>query len=61
METVEASSESCTMEHEGVAYDALLIAIPILAWTRFSIASGTIPEETRMTICAHLHGHLLAT
>jgi hypothetical protein len=60
MEAVEASSESCTVEHEDVVYDALLIAIPILAWTRFSIASGTIPEETRVTICAHLHGHLLA-
>jgi hypothetical protein len=60
MEAVEAGSESCAVEHDGVVYDALLIAIPILAWTRFSIASGSVPEETRIAICAHLHGHLLA-
>lgn len=60
MEAVEAGSESCTIEHEGVHYDALLIAAPILAWTRFSIASGTIAEDMRTTLSAHLHGHLLA-
>jgi hypothetical protein len=60
MEAVEAGSESCTVEHEGVAYDALLVAAPILAWTRFSIASGPISSEMRTTLMAHLHGHLLA-
>jgi hypothetical protein len=60
MEAVEAGSESCAIEHEGVHYHALLIAIPILAWTRFSIASGPITDEVRTTLCAHLHGHLLA-
>lgn len=60
MDTVEAGSESCTLEHEGVTYNALLIAAPILAWTRFSIASGAIAEEMRTTLCAHLHGHILA-
>ncbi len=60
MEAVEAGSESCSIEHEGSQYHALLIAVPILAWTRFSIASGSISEEMRTTLCAHLHGHLLA-
>lgn len=60
MEAAEAGSESCTLEHAGIQYHALLIAIPILAWTRFSIASGTIADDMRMTLCAHLHGHLLA-
>ena len=60
MEAVEAGSESCAVEHEGVHYHALLIAIPILAWTRFSIASGPISDELRATLCAHLHGHVLA-
>jgi hypothetical protein len=60
MEAVEASSESCTLEHEGVTYQALLIAIPILAWTRFSIASGTIPSDALTTLTAHLHAHILA-
>jgi hypothetical protein len=61
MEALEAGSESCAIEHDGVHYHALLIAVPILAWTRFSIASGTITDEMRTTLCAHLHGHLLAS
>jgi len=61
MEAVEAGSESCAVEHEGVHYHALLIAVPVLAWTRFSIASGPITDELRTTLCAHLHGHLLAS
>lgn len=60
LEAVEAGSESCAVERDGHPYHALLIAIPILAWTRFSIASGKIPDEMRTTLCAHLHGHLLA-
>jgi len=60
MECVEAASESCQIEHEGVLYDALLVAMPILAWTRFSIASGAIPAETTATLSAHFQAHMLA-
>lgn len=60
MDAVEADSESCAVEHDGVHYHALLIAAPILAWTRFSIGSGQLSEEMRTTLCAHMHGHLLA-
>lgn len=60
MEAVEAGSESVAIEHEGVRYDALLIAVPILAWTRFSIASGPIATELVQTLSTHLQAHLLA-
>lgn len=60
MEAVEACSESCTLEHDGVAYEALLIAVPILAWTRFSIASGPVAADALRTLSAHLHAHVLA-
>lgn len=60
MENVEAASESCIVELNGTSYDALLIAMPILAWTRFSIASGPIPADMVMTLSAHLHAHVLA-
>lgn len=60
MESVEAASESCVMSHEGIQYDALLIAAPILAWTRFSIASGPIGSDLLLTLTAHLNAHLLA-
>ena len=60
MEAVEAASESAVIEYEDQLYDALLLAVPILAWTRFSIASGPIPTEMQTTLSAHLHAHVLA-
>src|SRR3954452_20520424 len=41
----ETHSESFVVEHEGVAYEALLIAAPILAWTRYMIPSGPLKAD----------------
>lgn len=64
MDGVEAVSESSTMveqqDGKDVAWQALLVAAPILAWTRFSIGSGTIPAELLTTLSAHFSAHLLA-
>ena len=64
MEGVEAVSESSTMTDviDGVetTYQALLVAAPVLAWTRFSIASGSIPGELLTVLSAHFAAHLLA-
>jgi hypothetical protein len=65
MDGVEAVSESATMLEQGadgadVCWQALLVAAPILAWTRFSIASGTIPGEILTTLNAHFSAHLTA-
>ena len=64
MEGVEAVSESSTMvdQQDGVetTYQALLVAAPILAWTRFSIASGTIPADILQDLTTHFSAHLLA-
>ena len=60
LDAIEAVSSSCTVTHKGQRYDALLLAIPILAWTRFSIPAGLIPEALLQNITAHLHGHVLA-
>ena len=64
MEAVEAMSESCFLEQEEngvlVKYDALLVVAPILAWTRFSIASGPIPTDLCATLGQHFAAHLLA-
>lgn len=60
MESTEAASESCTIEQDGVSFNALLIAVPILAWTRFTIASGPISADTLLTLSAHLYAHVLA-
>ncbi len=61
MEAVEAGSESVAVEQDGVMYDALLIALPVLAWTRFSIPSGSVPSEAIATLCTHLQAHVLAS
>jgi hypothetical protein len=64
MEGVEAVSESSFLvELENGTeqrYQALLIAAPVLAWTRFSIASGPISGELLSTLSAHFSAHLLA-
>ncbi len=60
LQTVEAASESCTIEHEGKLYDVLLIAAPVLAWTRYLIPAGPIPTEMQITLTAHLAAHVLA-
>jgi hypothetical protein len=65
MDGVEAVSESGSFAIEtadGMSkqYDVLLVAAPILAWTRFAIASGTIPSDILQTLSAHFSAHLLA-
>jgi hypothetical protein len=64
MDGVEAVSESSTMTEQvdgaEVTWQALLVAAPVLAWTRFSIASGTIPNEILGTLSAQFSAHLLA-
>jgi len=59
-DAMEAVSESCVIEQDGVQYDALLIAAPILAWTRFSIAAGPITAKMHTSLSAHLRAHILA-
>jgi hypothetical protein len=61
MESIEAVSSSCTIVQGEHCFDALLIAAPILAWTRFSIASGPIPTDTVQTLSAHFYAHVLAS
>ena len=64
LENAEAVSESSTMTElvDGVetAWQALLVAAPVLAWTRFSIGAGPVPGELLTTLSAHFGAHLLA-
>src|SRR5690606_24175914 len=60
IDCVEAVSSSCMLEQDGKTHDALLIALPVLAWTRFSIASGNVSPEVLEATAAHLHAHILA-
>ena len=60
MDGVETAASSGSIEHEGQRYDTLLIALPILAWTRFAIASGNIAPDTQGALTAQLYAHILA-
>lgn len=60
VEAVEANSEACALEFDGKLFSVQLLALPVLAWTRFSIASGTLPADIRNGLFAHLHAHVLA-
>ena len=65
MDGVEAVSESSTMLEQDAdgretCWQALLVAAPVLAWTRFSIPSGTIPNDILASLNAHFSAHLLA-
>jgi hypothetical protein len=65
MDGVEAVSESSTMTERAddgaeVSWQALLVAAPVLAWTRFAIASGTIPGDIQNALTAQFAAHLLA-
>lgn len=44
-EQAEALTESLTVRHEDVDYDALLISAPVLAWTRYMLPAGTLNPD----------------
>ena len=53
---VESSSEIRRAE----TADVLLIAVPVLAWSRLTIPSGPIAADNLASLRAQLHGHVLA-
>jgi hypothetical protein len=56
----ETHSESFIVEHDGVPHEALLIAAPVLAWTRYAIPSGPLKSDATDALRAHLQAHVLA-
>lgn len=56
----ETQSESVQIEHEGQLWDVVLVAAPILAWTRFLIPSGPLKREAIEAIANQFQAHLAA-
>lgn len=56
----ETQSESVQVEHEGQLWDAVLVAAPILAWTRFLIPSGPLKRDALEAITNQFQAHLAA-
>lgn len=60
IELVENESESMVVMQGDLAWQALLVAIPIVAWSKYSIPSGAIGAEDAAALRAQLQGHVLA-
>ena len=59
-DTIEARAESCVLSHQGQEFDILLINVPILAWSRFSIPGGTIAKSALQTLKVQLGAHVFS-
>jgi uncharacterized protein DUF2863 len=59
-DTIESRVEGGALTAAGAAQDALLIAAPLLAWSRYSIPTGAIPPEMLDSLRVQLQAHVLA-
>ncbi len=57
----DAHSESFTLSHQDHNWDAVLIAAPVLAWTRYTIPSGPLKPDAVNALHTHLQAHVLAS
>ncbi|KKB64005.1 hypothetical protein WM40_07930 [Robbsia andropogonis] len=57
----ETQSESVVIEHDGQSWDVVLVAAPILVWTRFLIPSGPLKGEPLDALRNQFEGHLAAS
>jgi hypothetical protein len=60
-ELIEAAAESTQLQADGADWDVLLLALPMVAWSRYAIPSGPVPQEINDAIITHLKAHVLAT
>lgn len=57
---IEAGAESLSITVDGRAWDALLFAAPVLAWSRYNIPSGAIADAPLRHLRTQLAAHVLA-
>jgi hypothetical protein len=60
IELVESESESMIVMQGDLAWQALLIAAPIVAWSKYSIPSGPIAREDADALQVQLQAHVLS-
>ena len=60
IELAETESESASVKVDGADWQALLVAAPIVAWSKYEIPSGTIDRASADALRAQLQGHVLA-
>src|SRR5213078_743312 len=60
IELVENESESLVAMQGDRAWQALLIAAPVVAWSKYTIPAGPVPKAEAQTLKVHLQAHVLA-
>ena len=60
IELVENESESLTTTQGERQWQALLVAAPIVVWSKYASASGAIGRDPAQTLQVHLQAHVLA-
>jgi hypothetical protein len=60
IEIVENESEAVVAMQGDRAWQGLLIAAPIVAWSKYAISSGGIPREPAEALLVQLRAHVLA-
>ena len=61
IDLVEARTEGGLLDRKGTAYDGLMFAVPVLAWSRYSIPSGPLAQSVLDNLRVQLQAHVLAT
>lgn len=56
----ESCAESATVEIDGQPHDALLLALPLLAWSRYKVPATGLSSAAIDAVGAQLAGHLAA-
>jgi len=60
IERVEGISESVTVMQGDLAWESLLIAAPVVAWSKYAIPSGPIARDDAKALEVQLQAHVLA-
>lgn len=56
----ESCAESTVVDIDGQPHDALLLVLPLLAWSRYRLPTTTLSSTVCESLRAHISGHLLA-
>ncbi len=62
-ENAEAQAESATIDIDGKQWDVMLLAIPLVAWSKYAVPSGLVSGPGTAALAAlvpQLHAHALA-
>ncbi|MEW5892220.1 MAG: DUF2863 family protein [Pseudomonadota bacterium] len=57
---IEAGAETGRVTVDGEPHACLLLALPILAWSRYAIPTRSLPKNALSSLRAHLAAHVLA-